>query len=546
MRVIVRRTLIASAFVVVWCALVAPGRLDRVTPGAFVRIPIEGLAIVAVALVLPRRGRIAFAAVLGVLVGLLALVNILDIGYNEELDRRFNLVIDWSSLRPAIGVLRDSVGSNWTNVVVVGAVVMSVAIVAAVTVSMIELTAVTARNRRTSARVIAALATVWVISAAFGIQFVGGSPFASRSTATLAVDQVRDTHQALTDQQKFQSTLVSHDSYAQLPASSLLTGLRGKDVLFVFVESYGQVAVQGTQFAPGVDAVLASGTKTLAAAGFDARSAWLTSPTFGGISWLAHSTLQSGLWVDNQQRYDQLVASKRFTLSDAFKKAGWRTVSDVPSDAGPWPQGTSFYHYDHEYNEHNVGYAGPKFSYAAVPDQYTMTAFEHNELQPGHAPVMAEIDLVSSHTPWTPLPHMVDPSQVGDGSIYDAMPAQGLPPSIVWQSDTHVQELYGQSIQYSLESLISFITTSNDPNLVMVMLGDHQPNTTVSGEGANHQVPIAIIAHDPTVLNQISSWNWQPGLRPNPLAPLWSMDSFRNEFLTAYDPAAHLAAGTTH
>jgi hypothetical protein len=48
----------------------------------------------------------------------------------------------------------------------------------------------------------------------------------------------------------------------------------------------------------------------------------LTSPTFGGISWLAHSTLQSGLWIDNQQRYNQLVASNRFTLSDAFKQAG--------------------------------------------------------------------------------------------------------------------------------------------------------------------------------------------------------------------------------
>ena len=36
-----------------------------------------------------------------------------------------------------------------------------------------------------------------------------------------------------------------------------------------------------------------------AAAGFSARSGWLTSSTFGGASWLAHATLQSGTWVNS-------------------------------------------------------------------------------------------------------------------------------------------------------------------------------------------------------------------------------------------------------
>ena len=123
-----------------------------------------------------------------------------------------------------------------------------------------------------------------------------------------------------------------------------MSGLRGKDVIVAFVESYGQVAVRGTSFSPGVDRVLTAGAQTLDGAGFGSRSAFLTSPTFGGISWLAHSTLQSGLWIDSQQRYDELVASDRYTLSDAFNQAGWRTVSDVPSDVGVWPEGRSFYH----------------------------------------------------------------------------------------------------------------------------------------------------------------------------------------------------------
>ena len=58
-------------------------------------------------------------------------------------------------------------------------------------------------------------------------------------------------------------------------------------------------------------AALAAGTSGLRAAGYSTRSAWLTSPTFGGISWLAHSSLQSGLWVNSQQRYDQLLDTAR-------------------------------------------------------------------------------------------------------------------------------------------------------------------------------------------------------------------------------------------
>ena len=133
-------------------------------------------------------------------------------------------------------------------------------------------------------------------------------------------------------------------------------------------------------------------------------------------------------------------------------------------------QGTSFYHYDKHYNSQNVGYVGPKFSYAAMPDQYILSAFQRMELAaPNHPPVMAEIDLVSSHTPWAPLPRMVPWNQVGNGSIFDSMPAQGQSPAAVWRNANQVKAAYGQSIQYSLSALISFVQTFHDNNLVLVV-----------------------------------------------------------------------------
>jgi hypothetical protein len=264
----------------------------------------------------------------------------------------------------------------------------------------------------------------------------------------------------------------------------------------------------------------------------------LTSPTFAGISWLAHSTLQSGVWIDNQQRYNDLVTTDRFTLSDAFKKAGWRTVADSPADGEKaWPEGKTFYHFDQIYDQHNVGYQGPNFSYATVPDQYTWSAFQRLELgKPEHTPVFAEINLVSSHTPWAPLPRLVPWDQVGDGSIFKGMPAQGQSPTEVWTDGNKVRAAYGQSMVYAMSTLIQFVQTYPDPNLVMIVLGDEQPAVIVSGQGASHNVPVSIIAHDPSVMDRIAGWGWQPGLLPGPDAPVWRMDSFRNRFLTAYGP----------
>ena len=67
------------------------------------------------------------------------------------------------------------------------------------------------------------------------------------------------------------------------------------------------------------------------------------------------------------------------------------------------------------------------------------------------------------------------------------------------------------------------------------MLGDHQPNTNVSGTGVSHDVPISLIAHDPKVLDRIRSWGWAPGLRPDSNGPVMPMDDFRDRFLGAFD-----------
>ena len=528
--------------VLVWGVLVAPDRIFQLTPAAFARIPVEGLALVAVAMVLPSRPRRIAAAVAGVLLGLLTVIKIFDMGFYEEIGRPFNPVFDWGSVYPAIGAVRDAIGANSTDAALIELLLVFILLISAIAASVIHITTVAAQHVRATVPGLAGLTAVWAVCAGLSLQLVPGSPVASTSAAGLVVAQVRDTQRMLREQHHFERLLHGPDPEASIPAPDLLTGLRGKDVIIAFVESYGQAAVQGTSFSPGVDADLRRITASLGRAGWTAQSAWVTSPSFGGVSWLGHSTLESGLWVNTDQLYARLVGSHRFTLSDAFNKAGWSTVSDSPADDDHWPPGRSFYHFDKVYNRRNVGYHGPKFSYATMPDQYTLAEFQRLELAPGHKPVMAEIDLVSSHWPWAPLPTMVPWNKVGNGSIFDPMPARSESPTTVWRSANTLHHFFGRSIQYSMDALTSWVTELKDPNLVLILLGDEQPPSVISGNFANHVVPISIVAHDPSVFRQIASWRWQDGLLPGPNAPLERMDAFRNQFLGAFSAASSQAA----
>ena len=346
----------------------------------------------------------------------------------------------------------------------------------------------------------------------------------------------------LSDPRVFTAATRSADPEASIPASDLLTGLRGKDVLFVFVESYGQVAVQGSSFSPGIDAVLRQQNAMLTQAGWSTQSAWLTSPTYGGISWLAHSTLQSGLWVDSQQRFNELVASQRFTFSDAFDKAGWHTVADNPDDSPNWKPGTAFYHYEQIYNRFNVGYKGPVFSYSPMPDQYTFAAFQRNVLTPGHKPVMAEIDTTSSHIPWAPLPTMVPWSKVGNGSVLTAARAERI------CGHGLAQREHREAVLRAVDPILA-----EGPHLMGHRAERPEPRAHLYGRPPAPHRRLRLRGHSrragldrhprSSVLEQMSSWHWQNGLLPNLGAPVEPMDAFRNQFLNTFSTAPAQTAG---
>lgn len=533
---------VLSAIVLV-LALTAPNRLDAMSVSAFVRLPVELLVYVAIVLVIPARtgrARTAVAIAAGVALGVISVFKLLDVGFLQALNRPFDPLIDWRYTGSLIETVRGSAEEPWGIVLLAVAASVVVTLLVLLPLAALRVTRAASGHRTVTAVLLGALLPAWLVLSLLDVR-IGSDRLASSDAAAYARGQVTRVPSQLRDRREFATAAVT-DPMRDVRARDLLTGLRGKDVLVVFVESYGRAAIEGSGFTR-VGRVLVDGTRRLEARGFATRSAWLTSPTFGALSWLAHATLQSGLWVDDQQRYDHLVTSSRQTLTSLFGRAGWRTVADVPANDRDWPQG-AFYGFDHVYDSRNVGYEGPRFGYPTMPDQYTLEAFHRLELAPDdRPPVMAEIDLITSHAPWSRTPRMVPHDAVGDGSVFDGMPETLASETDIWPSPVRVRAAYEDSITYSIRSVLSFLAHHGSRDLVVVLLGDHQPATIVSGADPGHDVPVTLIARDPAVIDRIGGWAWDEGLRPAADGPVWRMDAFRDRFLAAFGPQGDTGSG---
>lgn len=518
------------AMVLLLGLLLAPDEAGRVTPAAFLRIPADLVVAAGLVLLLPPKARRIAVPGLGVVLGILAVLKILSLGFTLVLDRPFDPVSDWSFLGAGATYLRLSSGRAVEVAVIAGAVLLGLVVLGLALVAFRGIVRVSVAHRSPAAVVLGIGAVGWVVLAITGAHLVPAVPAAARD----GYDRAHQIATGIRAQREF-AKAVQVDPFRTVPADQLLTGLRGKDVIFAIVESYGRTALERPEIAPRIDEVLADGTARLARMGYAARSGYLTSPTVGGGSWLADATLLSGQWIDNQQRYRMLTSSDRLTLTSAFARTGGRTVAVMPATVAGFPE-ASFFGYDQVYASKELAYRGPLYSFAMMPDQYTLERFQRSErAAPGHAPVMAVIPLISSHAPWEPVPTLRAWDRVGDGSTFEAKPGAGDSADLVIGRDpTRLRAGYRTAITYTLQTLISYVETYGNDDLVLVILGDHQPAPAVSGPDAGRDVPITIVARDRSVIDRTASWHWTSALRPDDDAPVWRMDEFRDRFLTAF------------
>ena len=78
------------AVLLVWAALVAPDQPKYFTLSGFLRLPLEGLVLIALAVVLPATGRRVLAVIVGLVLTLVVVLKILNNGFFTTFDRPFD------------------------------------------------------------------------------------------------------------------------------------------------------------------------------------------------------------------------------------------------------------------------------------------------------------------------------------------------------------------------------------------------------------------------------------------------------------------------
>jgi hypothetical protein len=314
-----------------------------------------------------------------------------------------------------------------------------------------------------------------------------------------------------------------------------------RDVIVVFIESYGRASVERLPYAPTTQAILAKAERDLAAQGFAMRSGYVSSSTRGGQSWLAHATFAKGLRADDQMRYQALLASGREGLFHIAQRSGFQTAAVMPAITMAWPEGRLM-GFDRILAAADLGYQGKPFDWVTMPDQFSLAAFDRLVRQQAgrnHAgrkqKFFAQVVLISSHFPWVPVPRMVDWSAVGDGHIFNDMATEGDSPDVVWRDRDRVLDHYRRSVAYALEAVFGYASRLAEEKPLIVILGDHQPLGFVAQED-RADVPVHVIG-PAGLVEPTKDWGFVPGLIPPETLTPFPMEGLRDLFVRSYSSA---------
>jgi hypothetical protein len=290
--------------------------------------------------------------------------------------------------------------------------------------------------------------------------------------------------------------------------------VQGADVFVIFLESYGATSWDRPEYARALVPARERFLAAIKESGRDVVSAFAESPTFGGSSWLAHLSLLSGMEVRDGDTNMRLLAERgRPTLITAMKRHGYRAVGVFPGLRQRWPEG-EFYAFDEIFGEKALDYHGPSFGWWDLNDQYALAKLDALAVsaQP-RPPLFLFFPTISTHTPFLPAPpYQPDWSRMLKEHPYDD-PARDA----AWEETPDWLDLgpgYVKALTYSMDTLGGYLRLRADRDFVIVLLGDHQPPSVVSGDGASWEVPVHIIASRPALLDQFTKHGFTPGLEP--------------------------------
>ena len=508
--------------------LLFPGNVDDFTVAQFLWLPLELPAALVVLLLL--RG-VAFNAARVLLVAALAALVLLraaDIMSRVAFGRAFSPLAEWHLISQGWSVAAKTIGKGEVTAFL-GFGVLAMAIISIALYRGFGRLHQLPKTARLRTVVTAGLVTVVATIALGSQQFTEAKLPIKAVGAQELGKRIADAHRSVLDQQEF--VIALEDDPLTGEATPKFAGLKGLDVIVLFVESYGRSFVDDPYFAPIAAKRFVEEDERLRNAGLHVRSGYVDSPIRGGRSWLAQATLSSGLSLTNHARFDRLITSERVPLWSLFRNAGWQNTVLLPVAQAPWVEG-AWYDVDQFLDSTGMQYKGKNFGYVTMPDQYTLSAFERLVREPADKPVAGHIGLLGSHAPWTPLAKTVPWDDVGDGSIFDGTQRFGEP--LDWSNRAQAQEQYGLSVDRTLATVGEYLERYGNDALFIVV-GDHQPASIIAGWAPNAHVPIHFVSDNPAVLDRLPVSLFTPGMVPAETEDAMPMADMREMLSTVYE-----------
>lgn len=315
-----------------------------------------------------------------------------------------------------------------------------------------------------------------------------------------------------------------------------LSALGGRDVTFIFLESFGAVLYDHPQARPATDPARHALQNALAASGRHVVSGFFRSPTIGGASDLAHLSLLSGVNLSDPRRHDLLLTTQRPTLLHLFKQAGYQSFGLYHAVSWPWPE-HEHYGFDHYVDGPALRYDGPPITFWKIPDQIALARFEQRFPRAADSPPRVFFfPTISSHFPFGPVPpYQPDWQRALTATPFDAPALKAaLEQPVNWlEMRTH----YVASVNYVYRWLTGYFELPEPRETVYVLVGDHQPTANITGEQVPWDVPVHIISRDRDLLERFKAQGFSDGLWPDRRV-LGGLHHLTSLLLTGFGPGA--------
>jgi hypothetical protein len=303
------------------------------------------------------------------------------------------------------------------------------------------------------------------------------------------------------------------DEAMVLPAGRALATLRGRDVYLMMLESVGEVVHSDPRARPVLAPLRERFTAEITAGGRQVVSAWFRSPTFGGGSDLAQLGVLSGIDLSDPMRHDVLLTTTRPTLISLFGANGYRTFGVYASLSWEWPE-RAYFNYQVFIDGPALGWRGPPLGFWHVPDQFAAARFEQMHPRgPDAPPRFVFMPTMNTHLPFSPVPPFQPDWDrlLGPDPYPEAETRRALAERPNW---LNLFPDYLRSVSYAYRWLGAWLARPEPRESITILVGDHQPAASVTGEGASWNVPVHVIARDPALLARFTAQGFRAGMEP--------------------------------